>query len=767
MSDWIKMLTLIRRTSNWLLLIACLSCFMNSVSAQSDRLTIEQFDAGFEVAGQGILKIGRFNPIRVVLKNGPEAFTGKVQFLTDDPDGIETRFEVPIQLAPGQITTVRGLICPGQMMPRVLARIVDEYGRPRLSTVELPMNQVKIVDAAVRVVGVIGVASGIEQLANLPGITSPSLTTDKNLVVFPIQPDQMPGRTEGLSAFDAIVLDTSNPTVIDSIDAGRSESLRAWIADGGHLVVVSAAQRQALLDSSLKPILPALPVASTRTFDLGAIESLVGSRNPIVKTGQSMIVTKFDQIAERGGMIIDTASSMPIIVRGIHGFGRVTMLGIDVHDGPFAAWKDRTLFWAKALELKRQVSDSEEKTGNNPLTKGGGFYENRVSDIAVALRSALDQFPGIRVFGFGLIVTLILAYLLAIGPIDYLLVRRVFKRPELTWVTFPLIVVLVTGAVYFVTYAVKGRDLRVNKIDLLDLDYVGKYSRGWSTASVFSPVNADYNAEFAPAGNQKQPLSQQFAKSPENLLYQSTSWYDSPDQTLGGSARPATLNLSTSGYEFGGFAGTGRMDHLRIPIWSTKTIVGRWMVNGLTLMPVRPAIARTGTDRVIGRITNLLDEPLTDAILVYQAQVYDLGTIEPGASVLVNPTKTQNLTGYLDRYSVNQLEISAQDWANEAKVKLPRVVMFHDSGSANIRKMSNGPFARLDLSSLLPLNRPMLVARVNRPVSQLTLENSSTVDEARVDQITIIRCLLPLDAEETSATKSSPSTPPAPVQNQP
>ena len=34
---------------------------------------------------------------------------------------------------------------------------------------------------------------------------------------------------------------------------------------------------------------------------------------------------------------------------------------------------------------------------------------------------------------------LMVALLLVIGPIDYLLVHKLFNRPELTWITFPLI----------------------------------------------------------------------------------------------------------------------------------------------------------------------------------------------------------------------------------------------------------------------------------------------------------------------------------------
>ncbi len=720
---------------------------------QAQTLKLDQLQAGLPLNDSNVLKIGRFNPIRAEVSNGEREFSGVVRFATEDPDGIDTRFEVPVRLAPFQTTSVTGLVSPGQLMPRITARLIAENGRETGIGAEIALEKLRVINAGVRVTGVMGYPAGVEQLPNLPGLTTNPRTNEKSLMVVPLQARDLPGRVESLEMLDDLVIDTSNPQVLESIDAGRAEAIKIWVRDGGHLIIVAASQRQALLDSSLKPILPAIPSGSVRSFDLGAIESLVGSRNPIVGTGKSLTVTKFDEIAQRGGVVIDTASSTPLLIRGIYGFGRVTLIGLDVNDGPFAVWKDRTLFWARALDIRRQVQEETKNTGNNPLTAaGGGFYQAGAADISSLLKSAIDQFSDVRVVGFGLIVSLILLYLVAIGPGDFLLVRYILKRPELTWVTFPLLVVAVTGVVYVMTYRFKGSDLRVNKIDVVDIDYTGQTSRGWSGATIFSPVNADYSVGFTPVRNgaDQSLVSGEPADDPA-MLYQSTSWFDSPDAALGSSGRPATLNLAATAYRYAGRTGSSRLENLRIPIWSTKTLEGRWMKPGLALNPVRSSITRTGTDRVTGRITNLLAEPLEEAILVYQQQVYDLGKIEPGSSVLVNPTKTQNLTGYLDRYSTGELQMAGNDWANRARLKLPRLTMFHQSGPASLRAMENGPLNRLDLSPLLSLNRPILVARVGKSSSQLVLDGVSGLENAKVSQASFVRCLLPLDAADATS----------------
>ena len=41
---------------------------------------------------------------------------------------------------------------------------------------------------------------------------------------------------------------------------------------------------------------------------------------------------------------------------------------------------------------------------------------------------------------------------------------------ELTWITFPTIVVTVSLVAYYAAYMLKGNDLLVNKVDVVDID---------------------------------------------------------------------------------------------------------------------------------------------------------------------------------------------------------------------------------------------------------------------------------------------------------
>ena len=82
----------------------------------------------------------------------------------------------------------------------------------------------------------------------------------------------------------------------------------------------------------------------------------------------------------------------------------------------------------------------------------------------------MDTFEGVPVISFGWVALFILFYILLVGPIDYFVLKRLFKRLELTWITFPLIVIVVSVVAYLAAYYSKGDDLRVNKVDLVQID---------------------------------------------------------------------------------------------------------------------------------------------------------------------------------------------------------------------------------------------------------------------------------------------------------
>src|SRR5690606_7063330 len=109
------------------------------------------------------------------------------------------------------------------------------------------------------------------------------------------------------------------------------------------------------------------------------------------------------------------------------------------------------------------------------------------------LRMALDQFPGVRNVSFFLIGAIIVGYLLLIGPGDYFFLRKINRGMEWTWVSFPTIIVLVSLGIWWTATWSKGTDIKLNHVEVLDIDLDAHLVRSTSWFHLFSPESKRYD----------------------------------------------------------------------------------------------------------------------------------------------------------------------------------------------------------------------------------------------------------------------------------
>ena len=192
---------------------------------------------------------------------------------------------------------------------------------------------------------------------------------------------------------------------------------------------------------------------------------------------------------------------------------------------------------------------------------------------------------------FGWVAFFIFLYILLIGPGDYLFLKKVLKRMELTWITFPTIVVTVSLLAYYAAYAMKGTTLRVNKIDVVDIDQAAGLARGRSWMNVFSPQNRDYGVSVVPLPLDRDPPADGSPARPPAGTEMLVSWFGVPENEFGGMGggsqfgglEPAAIRTSRS-------AGPSDWPASAIPIWSTKCFTARWFGPGPVAGRVRPAV---------------------------------------------------------------------------------------------------------------------------------------------------------------------------------
>jgi hypothetical protein len=697
-------------------------------------------------------KVGTWTPVWVQARvPGAEGFVGTMEVVTDDESGTPTAFSVVARIVAGESTRLTAYTRPGSVSGELAVRFVDSAGVVKASfTFDSlrPNNPLGVIYSDDIAVLGLGKAQGIELLPGLPGLnggrnllngqnTTSAASVVEVLKLTGLDANLLPGKAIGYDALDAIVVDTNDKELMTALNASRGETIKEWVGQGGHLVVAVGSNWQAVKDSAIGSILPATPSGMTTITDLRTIEAFSLATNPLVpETGSGkgqLNIAKLDIAEHRDAKVLCATSNTSIVVRGAYGFGRVTVVALDVDSAPFANWADRGLFWVKALDLHPTSASASGNKNRARLTQHG------VSDLSTKLREALEQFEGVKLVPFGWVAFFIFLYILLIGPGDYFFLRKVLKRMELTWITFPTIVILVSGAAYWAAYRIKGTELRVNQIDMVDVDIPSKMVRGSSFVALFSPQNRDYDFAVVP-----KPLH---PDSKPGAVETRASWFGAPEvgpRGMNGGGRG--ISFGSGGYRYEPIGVPSRLTGVRVPIWSTKAFTARWFAHADGEPIVESDLAPSGIDRLDGTITNRLDVPLKDAVLAFNSQVYyNLGTIAPGATVRVELTQDRKLSGHL-RDLQGAYYDPAAPWrstgASVDRYKLAQAILFHDSDTSGVNILPSRPLHGLDLTGQLLLDRPILVAEVDRPMTDLDLGSVSTAP--RTSRTTILRAILPL-----------------------
>ena len=307
------------------------------------------------------------------------------------------------------------------------------------------------------------------------------------------------------------------------------------------------------------------------------------------------------------------------------GLGRVTLVALDPEADPFSrgTWGGKEQFWEWLVSAAGDGSSDRAPPGGQDKS---GYGEKPSEDgIAAALRASVDHYDAVPVISFGWVALFILGYTLLIGPIEYVLLKKLFGRLELTWITFPIIVLSVSGAAYLTAYAVKGKDLRLNKIDLLDVDLRTDparprvYGRTWFT--IFSPRIANYTLGVEPKevwGTAKDEKGY----SPVTTV----EWFGPPRSGGGGAGagREYRYDLDPAGDASPRANG---LSGVPIQVWSTKAFAANW--SGVcdpanppavpTLAPTAAGGALTGTVRF-----NVKVDDVEAGYAVWKGKVYRL-----------------------------------------------------------------------------------------------------------------------------------------------
>lgn len=531
-------------------------------------------DARALLAGHG--RVGSWMAIAVTVANDGPALTGELR-LAGGAQG-RTRFGLPVDLPTGSRKSVELYAQPPAFGQSLQVDLVTSSGTAASAKLSFTVP-----DNTQLVVGVVAE----KPQAIISALRLPPSIAGTPAVIFPLTVADLPGRVEAWDPIDRLVWQDTDAA---SLRPDQLDALRGWLAGGGHLTIVGGTSGATSLARLPDDILPFRP-RSTVDVTPATFQGLVG---PIATTVQTVPALAGDRTTVRG-RILAIAGDQVVAAEVAYGSGTVTLIGVD----PTGDWLART-----------PASD----TLWNRIVPARSLGGQLVLGDDSQLLQALNSLPSLALPPVGGLLALLAGYILLVGPLNYLLLRRLDRR-EWGWVTMPLLVIGFAVAAYLYGGSLRGGQVIINEVAIVRGAPDTTVAAATSYVGVFSPTRGNYQLEV-PGG--------------------------------------ALLSPPTSGDQFGSFDGSqsaGALDILQGDIGRVRDLsVG---YGGLRAVRAEVAVAgplvtaelRLEGDRLKGTVTNKSTMTLEKPAVILGGTVMVLTDLAPGASATVDVQVTGNASG--------------------------------------------------------------------------------------------------------------------------
>ncbi len=707
-----------------------------------------------------VAKVGCWTPVRVVAP-GIEVASAEVEAL--DPDGV--RLSYPLNRVAKDVAW-SGVFRSGRLDADWTVRLIGAEGRvvaeQRVSPRPDAVQRVTVAKQSVRIWAEIGFDKPLLETSD----RWPLIQSDEWATLL----KEEPRRTLGVNDMMIVRLGdwpeiASSPWACDGLDgilissrmslnpAAEVELIR-WVRRGGHLVLSVTSDRAEFQATSwAKWLNQEIDVRErTRTSDMTGVESFaIQSRK--IKVGAAVPVTI---LSPQQGRVLVTCTQGPLATQACVGFGTVTVCGLDLTKPPLLLWEGRPSFLKRLLLPRFEAVDSVASQDVTKLSQTG------IGDLASQWRAAAIQLPGVSRPTLWEVLAWMLLYAVVIGPLDYVVVHKLFRRPHWTWWTMPIAVLVASLGTVWYAQAANGDAEPLTQLDLLDLDVSNHEARAQSWATTYSRENRLWRAEAGPSSifRDSAPASGR----PAAIV----SWLGFPESASGGLYRSSGLELSRT------VARTNwehtQVDRIPIGRWSSKSLTAE-----VTWTPTVPLIEASFTSpfsgELNGSMTHHFPGVLEDWLVVFEDRVYrpdprqgdDVTRWEP--NVRWSPQgKTVNarvLRGFLTRAKRIKVKSDKKYITEDVLVEqhrydplslepadiLQMLTLHEAAGGKGHTGLEHAGLSRLELTSRLPLGRAVLIARISQPTTEWVF-NGTPREPTRSHSF--VRALIPVKRQGDS-----------------
>ncbi len=531
-------------------------------------------------AYNGYFKYGEWLPVWVELENQSGDVEGEVRIQVSGSQGI-TVFAAPVSLPAGSRKSFPIYVLPNNFSRELQVNLISQ--EKVLVSQKVSVRPQPNISYFIGMVSPERGALGLLNSVKLPGQERPKVVVDVSLA-------ELPERVEGLRSFDTLIL---NNVDTSQITPQQASTLQDWVQLGGRLVLGGGSGAQQLFSGLSQTLLP-VQLAGTVEIDTEAAQSLSQFAGGSEIRVPGPYVVAVGQPA--GGQILAGSENLVLVSERTVGSGAVDFVAFDLTAAPFNGWPGTQTFWETLLG------------------PGAVYPENMPFDVSVrqmranSLQYALSNIPALDLPSIQGLSLLLVIYILIVGPVNYLILRW-RQQMHLAWVTIPVITVLFTAGAFSIGYLMRGNDLILNKVSLVEVQPGGSASVT-SFLGLFSPRQQSYEIAVEGEGLAS-PMSN----------YDSGPW----------------------GPNTGTVAGTSEMAFIQ----GEPTVIRGLTVNQFSMQSFMSedtwnnfgelaADLQMKGDVLTGTVRNETAYKLTDVVVAFQSRFVRLGDLTPGQEVQVD-----------------------------------------------------------------------------------------------------------------------------------